>query len=748
VQSSGEGVLPSYLRYGVAAIGLIAILVIAFAPLASTVVDAWSRRDVQLRSKLLFNSIKDYVALQLADGHGEDLAAFFERLTEDDRLLALGYCDGAGDLKYATKLMPGSVSCETLSRAEATTFSTVESGAGRLIVAAFPIDARNVRGHLAAVHDMSFGKRRSAEALLYWGIAIVAAGLTFIGVTALSVFYLLRQWLQAFRQNIRHVSGSGAAPLAPRNVPLLGGELSQLMREMRRTPYSLDAIQVDWSPRTLQVLLDKELPDVEIFAVSNREPYIHNRAESVVELQIPASGLVAALEPVMRACGGTWVAHGSGSADRETVDARDHIAVPPDNPAYTLRRVWLTDEEQDGYYYGLANEGLWPLCHISFVAPHFREADWKAYREVNRRFADAVAKEAKSDDPLILVQDYHFALLPRMLKERMPRATVLTFWHIPWPNAETFGICPWKEEIVGGLLGSTILGFHTQFHCNNFLETVDRFLEARIDRERGSVILGGEETMVRPYPISIEWPPQALAKQKPVAECRRSVRARLGIGDDVLLGVGVERFDYTKGVLNRIRAIDELLARHPEWRGKVVFVQAAAPSRSKLDSYRHLQEEAVALAHAVNERFGSEGYQPIRLVVRHHEPDEVFELFRAADFCVVSSLHDGMNLVAKEFVASRDDDQGVLILSHFAGASRELSEALIVNPYDAHGLGEAIDQALRMPTNEQRERMRLMRALVKERNVYRWAAQMLLDAARLRSRQRILDLAQQGDSAA
>jgi trehalose 6-phosphate synthase len=520
------------------------------------------------------------------------------------------------------------------------------------------------------------------------------------------------------------------------------------MREMRRTPYSLDAIQVDWSPRTLQVLLDKELPDVEIFAVSNREPYIHNRAESVVELQIPASGLVAALEPVMRACGGTWVAHGSGSADRETVDARDHIAVPPDNPAYTLRRVWLTDEEQDGYYYGLANEGLWPLCHISFVAPHFREADWKAYREVNRRFADAVAKEAKSDDPLILVQDYHFALLPRMLKERMPRATVLTFWHIPWPNAETFGICPWKEEIVGGLLGSTILGFHTQFHCNNFLETVDRFLEARIDRERGSVILGGEETMVRPYPISIEWPPQALAKQKPVAECRRSVRARLGIGDDVLLGVGVERFDYTKGVLNRIRAIDELLARHPEWRGKVVFVQAAAPSRSKLDSYRHLQEEAVALAHAVNERFGSEGYQPIRLVVRHHEPDEVFELFRAADFCVVSSLHDGMNLVAKEFVASRDDDQGVLILSHFAGASRELSEALIVNPYDAHGLGEAIDQALRMPTNEQRERMRLMRALVKERNVYRWAAQMLLDAARLRSRQRILDLAQQGDSAA
>jgi trehalose 6-phosphate synthase len=741
-----EGLLPSYLRYGAAAVGLIAVLVLAFAPLASMLVDAWSQRDLELRSKLLFNSIKDYVALQLAEGHGNELGAFFERLTEDEKLLALGYCDERGALRFATKLMPGTFSCEVLARADSSTFSTVESGVGRTLVAAFPIDVRSAKGHLAVLHDMSFVESRSAQALFYWGLAIAGAGVAFISVAALFVFFLLRQWVHAVRQTIR--LGHGTSPLVtpPRTVPLLGAELRQLIREVRHTPFSVEPIQVEWSPRTLQLLLAKELPGVEVLVVSNREPYIHNRTDSGIEMQIPASGLVAALEPVMRACGGTWIAHGSGSADRETVDSKDRVAVPPDDPAYTLRRVWLTDEEQDGYYYGMANEGLWPLCHISFVPPHFRESDWGTYQDVNRRFADAVAQEARREEPIILVQDYHFAVLPRLLKQRLPRATVLTFWHIPWPNAETFGICPWKEEIVGGLLGSTILGFHTQFHCNNFLETVDRFLEARIDRERGTVTFGGHETMIRPYPISIEWPPLALGKQNPVEECRRNVRARLGISDDTLLGVGVERFDYTKGVLNRIRAIDELLARHAEWRGKIVFVQAAAPSRSKLDSYRNLQEEALELARAVNAKYRDDGYEPIRLIIRHHEPDEVFELFRAADFCIVSSLHDGMNLVAKEFVAARDDEQGVLILSHFAGASRELSEALIVNPYDAHGLGEAVDQALRMPVNEQRERMRLMRAFVKERNVYRWAAQMLLDAARVRSRQRILDLVVQRDT--
>lgn len=440
----------------------------------------------------------------------------------------------------------------------------------------------------------------------------------------------------------------------------------------------------------------------------------------------------------MRACGGTWIAHGSGSADRETVDRRDHIRVPPNEPAYTLRRIWLSEEEQEGYYYGVANESLWPLCHIAFVRPNFRSQDWVRYVAVNERFADAVAEEAGRDDPIVLIHDYHFGLLPRMVRDRLPGATILTFWHIPWPNAETFGICPWREEIIKGLLGSTVLGFHTQFHCNNFLEAADRFVESRIDRESASVTMGGQETLIRPYPISIEWPPSALAGQLSIEDCRKMVRQRLSVGHDTRIVVGIERFDYTKGILDRLRAVDELLTRDASWAGKLVLLQAAAPTRSKLTAYSALQIEAEQLAKEINERHGDGTYSPILLVVRHHEPDEVFELFRAADACIVSSLHDGMNLVAKEFVAARDDEQGALILSTFAGASRELSEALMVNPYDTRAMAEAIHRALVMSPAEQRERMRLMRELVRVRNVYRWAGQMLLDAARLRSQQRIL----------
>jgi trehalose 6-phosphate synthase len=348
-----------------------------------------------------------------------------------------------------------------------------------------------------------------------------------------------------------------------------------------------------------------------------------------------------------------------------------------------------------------------------------------------------VVKEATQDDPIVLVQDYHFALLPRMVRRRLPKATIVTFWHIPWPNSETFSICPWREEIIDGLLGSTILGFHTQFHCNNFLEATDRFMESRIDRERASVTASGMETLIRAYPISIEWPPAALASQAAVEQCRQAVRERFSLPPDAVLLVGIERFDYTKGILDRLRAVDDLLTREPSWKGRLVFIQAAAPTRNRLEKYSELQEEGLRLAAEINERHGSGDYRPVELVVRHHAPDEVYELFRAADACIVSSLHDGMNLVAKEFVAARDDEQGVLVLSSFAGASRELSEALIVNPYDTAAMASTLERALLMPQQEQRDRMRLMRELIRERNVYRWAAQMLMDASRLRKRERI-----------
>jgi len=504
--------------------------------------------------------------------------------------------------------------------------------------------------------------------------------------------------------------------------------------EFEKNGQSAAAALVQWSPETLRHILATELPDAQVIVVSNREPYIHNREGDDIRLVVPASGLVSALEPITRACAGTWIAYGGGSADALVVDKNDRIEVPPDNPSYTLRRVWLSEEEQQGYYLGFANEGLWPLCHIAFTRPIFRASDWEAYEAVNRKFADTVVAEARNERPIVLVQDYHFALLPRMIRERLPEAIIITFWHIPWPNSEVFSICPWREKILEGLLGSSIVGFHTQFHCNNFIDSVDRFLESRIEREDSAISYGGQISLVHAYPISIEWPPAQLAKLPDVAQCRRQVRKKFGLAEHVKLCVGVERLDYTKGILDRFNALDELLTLHPEWIGKVAFLQIAAPSRGTLPAYQQLYEECLRHAEDLNQRYGREGYTPVLMVTEHHSQEQVYEIYRAADVCMVTSLHDGMNLVAKEFVAAREDEQGVLLLSMFAGASKELLEALIVNPYDAAMMGDALLQALTMSEDEQLQRMRRMREIVRDNNVYRWAGSMLLDAARLRKR--------------
>jgi trehalose 6-phosphate synthase len=710
------------------------IFAAALAPLSSLIVEGWLRQDVDIRSRLIFRSVRDRLQSNLLSPNN-DLTPYLERIAEDERLLALGYCSETGRLLYATSMMPKDVSCDDL-RQGTTTFDVRSEVGTRAQVTSVALNSGAKSGHLLVVHDLSFIDERSGKAKFYTVLALTGASLG-LGLLAVGVVLtLMRGWARAIHGAIAEVRGIQAP--APRTDFPGDRDFEKLLNTLRVERKFTEGIYVEWSPATLHQLLREELPGSQVIIVSNREPYIHNLVGGKATLQIPASGLVAALEPVMRACGGVWIAHGSGSADRETVDEKDRIAVPPEHPDYTLRRVWLSDEEQDGYYYGFSNEGLWPLCHIAFVRPNFREADWAQYFAVNAKFAEVLVEEATCDDPVVLVQDYHFALLPRMIRNRLPKATIITFWHIPWPNSETFGICPWRNEIIEGLLGSTILGFHTQFHCNNFVDAADRFLESRIDRENGSITFGGRETLIRPYPISIEWPPSPLATQPPIDECRRRVRERLGLSFDTRIAVGIERFDYTKGILDRMRAVDSLLSMHPKWLKKFAFVQAAAPTRSKLAAYSGLQSEAARLADEINGRHGDRNWKPIHLVVRHHEQDEVYELFRGADICVVSSLHDGMNLVAKEFVAARDDEMGVLILSSFAGASRELSEALIVNPYDTNSMASAMDRALHMSEVEQRERMRLMRELVRQHNVYGWAAQMLIHAARLRKRERIM----------
>ncbi len=698
----------------------------------------WFARDLNIRGALISNTLSDPVNDELHGVGPSRLQAVFDRAVLDERLYAIGLCSTSGVLLRHTANYPASLTCAEARGVAAATEPRLHLASG-----AVHIGVHDVQGEsgpvasLVLLHDMSFIERRSQDTRRYLVILIAGLGLTIALITMVVAQLSWRGWMSGVRGILR---GEGLLrPLAapPEMSPFavdLRARLRDLEDEYRRTI----GPQADWNPERLRQLLRTQLRGDQVIVVSNREPYIHEHGPDGLVVKRPASGLVTAVEPVMRACSGTWIAHGSGGADREAVDRHDRVGVPPGRAEYMLRRIWLTEKEEQGYYYGFANEGLWPLCHVAHVRPVFRESDWEQYRRVNQRFADAVVAEARSDDPIVLVQDYHFALLPAMVRERLPKATILTFWHIPWPNPESFGICPWRREILEGMLGSTILGFHTRFHCKNFIETVDRYLEARIEHEHSTISFRDEETLVESYPISIEWPAEAeRVSWPPVQECRRRVFERFGLPADAKLALGVDRFDYTKGILERLHAVERLLEKRPQWIGRFVFVQIAAPTRAALDEYRSFQERIERVAQRINERFGRRDYQPVRLVAEHHGHEALTELFRAADVCVVTSLHDGMNLVCKEFVAVRDDEQGVLLLSRFAGAAREMTEALIVNPYHVEETADALHLACTMPSGEQRERMASLRMTVREFNVFRWAGRMLADAGRWRMRERI-----------
>ena len=487
-----------------------------------------------------------------------------------------------------------------------------------------------------------------------------------------------------------------------------------------------------WKRENLCQFAKAELSDYLFIVVSNREPYIHSYQGNEIKCETAVGGVTTAVEPVISAIGGIWIAHGSGDADRDMVDSQRKLMVPPEEPLYTLKRVWLSDEEVNSYYYGFSNQALWPLCHAVDIKPIFDEAQWDIYKKVNQVFGQSVLEEIGNRKAIVFIQDYHFALLPRLIKRMSPETTVAQFWHIPWPRQGSFQSCPWGEEIVRGLLGNDLLGFHTVRHCRNFLTTVNRMVAgSKVSYEKAEATVEGRKTEVHPFPISVDF--EQLSQDAQSVEVKGEIerlRGELNLGDK-LVGISIDRLDYIKGIPRRLMAIDRFFEKYPEYKGKVSFIQVTVPSRTEIPSYRKLGESIDTLVERINLKHGSGDWKPIITMVGPLPVTTIMALMGMADLCIVSSLHDGMNLVAKEFVASRCDNDGILLLSRFAGAAKELDDALLINPYDIDHLAASMEKALKMPRIERYKRMRRKRNIVRENNIYKWAAAIILELTKL-----------------
>lgn len=704
--------------------------------------------ELNSRAEILSESIQEIVAPALAAGNKKNLEKTVQKFGNRKRLIGIIISDtNDHPLAYTPRLsaaiQPLMNSIPDLSTlANPAIFVLPVNGRIRHVYAAPIVSHDLVLGSLILVHDASFIReklfamwRHTFFRLLLNAFLISLISLWIIRWNLKAPISQMAEWMKRLR-----TEDSSEPPVIPSNLfkPLASeaASLAQSLSSARKAAETEAKLRQNaesiWTPELLREHVKNKLGSKSLFVVANREPYMHVRRGRKIDVVTPASGLVTGIEPILLACGGLWLAHGSGDADQETSDSQGKIQVPPDFPQYTLKRVWLSKEEEEGYYYGFSNEGLWPLCHIAHARPIFRAEDWKCYQEVNAKFAKSLLGEMEScSEPAVLIQDYHFALLPRLIKEARPDARIAIFWHIPWPNPEAFGICPWQKEILHGMLGADLIGFHIQFHCNNFLETVDASLESRIDWERFAVQREGHLTQVKPYPISIAFPspPPPVEREFP---SKQALLKELGISGE-FLGIGVDRIDYTKGIGERFRGVEKLFEKYPQYLEKFTLVEIGAPSRTHIKRYHDLATELEAEAERINGKFKTKEWKPIVFIEQHHSHEEIAPFYKAADLCLVTSLHDGMNLVAKEFVASREDEKGVLILSRFTGAARELRDALLVNPYDSEQLADLICSALEMTTAEQTKRMQTMRQTLREQNVYAWAGKLIEGLSKIRT---------------
>ncbi len=731
-------------------IALVSLLTVLFTYFQVKDEEVQLKNDLQYRSWLLSESLRVSVEPNIEDP--EALESVLNNFGAEEELRGLSITNDKGESIASSSSYPKNITnlkkiSSDVIKSKKPQGKFEEKQDQDIYVYAIPIrQEKDISGSLVIVQNADYIEERTMR---IWRTAFLRL-FTQILIITLSLFFIFR-WIihdplvsivdsiKQARLNKSTTERLSKIPDLPFLRPLLREiySIKKSLTEARITASEearlrLEKIDSPWTAERLKEFSKDILQGQTIVAVSNREPYIHEKKGDSINYYFPASGMATAIEAIMQACGGLWVAHGSGSADRLVVDENDRIAVPPDDPKYTLKRVWLTKQEEKGYYYGFSNEGLWPLCHNVHNRPIFRKEDWTEYQNVNSKFADAILEEIKDlKNPIIFIQDFHFALLPKMIKDKRPDAQIVLFWHIPWPNSESFGICPFRKELLEGMLGADIVGFHTQLHCNNFMDTVRRELEARINSEKFAVTRNNHDSFIKPFPISIAFYNDKERKYKfEFATQKEVILKDLNINSE-FIGLGVDRLDYTKGIIERLKSVESFLTKYPEYVGKFVFIQISAPSRSGVKKYDEFGREVLVEVERINNSLKAKNWKPIVYIKRHHSQEELDVFYRMANVFLVTSLHDGMNLIAKEFVASRSDERGVLILSKFAGAAAELSQAFIVNPYNIEGVADHIKSGLEMTQVEQERRMKKMRKIIKDNNVYRWSAEILKTVANL-----------------
>jgi len=699
--------------------------------------------DLQHRSTVLAESLKDSVEPNFTNKSNEYLQRIVEKFADKERSAGLAVYNNKGEIIAVSSSVPKEISGSQIIASDAMDGDKANGDFAKfkdnkMYLFAIPLrDKNSVVGALMVVQNAGYIDARLQE---IWGSNLMRLFVQVFLLSIATVFFLRWVILKPMHNLVESVKLARSGGKSSQNMPSnpffqpLVREISNINRSLvearmvasEEARLRIEKVDSPWTAERLKEFIKDILKDQNIYIVSNREPYIHTK-NGKISYFLATSGPVTAIDPLMQACGGTWIAHGSGDADKLVVDRNDRIKVPPDEPKYVLRRVWLSEEEEKGYYYGFSNEGLWPLCHIAHTRPIFRKEDWIEYQKVNAKFAKVALQEIKRvKNPVLLIQDFQLALLPKLIKKERPDAKIGIFWHVPWPNSESFSICPFRKELLDGILGADLIGFHTQLHCNNFIDTIGRELESLIDLERFAVTRNGHTSYIKPFPISIAFynGHHYQSHDESSQIDNKNILKNLGIKAKYI-GFGVDRLDYTKGVLERFKAIEFFLTKYPEYKEDFAFIQISPETRSKIKRYKEFQNEVKLEVDRINAKFQTRGWKPIILLKKRHTHNELNEFYKLSNICLVTSLHDGMNLVSKEFIAARSDEKGVLILSQFAGASRELKDALIVNPYNAEQVADAMKTGLEMKESEQKLRMNKMREVVKNHNVYRWSAELL-----------------------